>query len=541
MTKSSLLLILIIIIYGCQNKKENIELVVFPQSIKNIDTIISQNDKEWIFKDIEENHTPGISLYKALERGLLKEKKSDSVIIAVIDTEIDINHEVLKGNIWKNKKEVADNGLDDDKNGYVDDINGWNFIGNSMGENIIYANDESLRIVRIYENDSNPFVSKKLYEEALKKYDEAKKSAIANMDYVNFLTDTYPKSKKALLNFFPKEDYTTNQLDSLYEIYKKKDQDLAKLIYYMSDYIKYDLSEKWIEDLRMTIEGGINKSLNPDYYDREILGDDPHDIKDTNYGNSIVNGNLKDLYHGTEVAALIAGQKNDQMASVCESCLIMPVCISSNGNENDKDIALGIKYAVDNGARIINMSFGKELSIHNQWVIDAIKYAEKNNVLIISSAGNSTFDMDEINNLYPNDNINNGHEIVSNFMKIGASTINIDKNLVARFSNYGKHDVDIFAPGNLIQTAMPFNKYRTDSGTSLSSAIVSGIAGIILSQHPNLSPAQVKKIILDSGVNYPIEVIVPGKSKDSLVFFNKLSKSGKIVNVYNALILAENF
>ncbi|QLE00951.1 S8 family serine peptidase [Galbibacter sp. BG1] len=536
MIKTLLPLLVIIALSSCKNQIKLDSIGIQNATIKKNQHPL----KGWLIADIETDTIPGISLNRAIENKLLKSKNEDSIIVAVIDTEVDINHEILRKNIWTNKKEIPENGKDDDFNGYVDDLHGWNFIGNKSGENIIYANNESLRIIRTYENDSNSFVNKKLYEKALVIYNESRKAAISDMKYVTFLTDTYPKSKKALLKFFPEEDYTTEQLDSLYKIYDKKDKELAKLIYYMSDYIKYDLSKKWIDDLKRSVQGDLNNSLNPKYNDRDILGDDPHDLNDINYGNPTVNGNLNKLYHGTEVAALIAGHGNDKMISVCESCLIMPICISSNGNENDKDIALGIKYAVDNGAKVINMSFGKELSLHNEWVLDAIKYAGDHNVLIVSSAGNGSLNLDNVKDYYPNDySYTKKSEVSNNFILVGASTSNLNKNLVASFSNYGKCNVDIFAPGAKIESALPYNKYKKDSGTSLSSAIVSGVAALILSKHPHLAPSQIKKIILNSGVNYSIDVIIPGKSDDSIVPFNNLSKSGKIVNVYNALILAD--
>ncbi|MCX2678896.1 S8 family serine peptidase [Galbibacter sp. EGI 63066] len=533
----SLLLLNTIWFFSCSDKKQlqSVEFTYFSNTKPD-----DNNLNNWILEDIKLDSVPGISLDRAINDELITPPKNP-IIIAVIDTEIDINHESLKRNIWQNKKEIPGNGKDDDANGYIDDINGWNFIGNAKGENIIYPNNESLRIIRAYKKDSlNGLVNKELYKKALKKYEEAKESAQSDMDYVNFLTDTYPKSKKALLKFFPKEDYTTDQLDSLYDIYKEKDEELAKLIYYMSDYIKYDLSKEWIDDLRKTVEGDLNKSLNPDYFDRDILGDNPDDINDISYGTPIVNGHIGELYHGTEVASIIAAQ-TDSLKGVCENCLIMPVSISSNGNEHDKDIALGIKYAVDNGAKVINMSFGKELSLHKQWVLDAIKYAEDNNVLIVSSAGNSRLNLSEITDYYPNDNLNDETEVSNNYILVGATTNTIDPDLLAYFSNYGQHDVDVFAPGHLIKAAIPNNKYKEDSGTSLSSAVVSGIAGIIFSQYPDLSAAQVKRIIMNSGVEYNIDVSVPSKDNPKrLLPFKQLSKSGKIVNVYNALLMAKS-
>lgn len=215
----------------------------------------------------------------------------------------------------------------------------------------------------------------------------------------------------------------------------------------------------------------------------------------------------------------------------------MPLSISAFGDEHDKDISLAIRYAVDNGAKVINMSFGKEFSLYKEWVFDAIKYADKNNVLIVSSAGNDGRNLNT-SEVYPNDSDINQNEVADNFLLVGASNYNINSKMVPRFSNYGSNNVDVFAPGRkTYSTSAKKEKYETVAGgTSTSSAITSGVAALLRSHYPNLTASQIKHILMDSGVKYTF----PVKIRDTLLPFNKLSKSGKIINAYNALIMADS-
>jgi len=223
----------------------------------------------------------------------------------------------------------------------------------------------------------------------------------------------------------------------------------------------------------------------------------------------------------------------------------MPLCISSYGDENDKDISLAIKYAVKNGASVINISSGKKFSLREKWVIDALEYANSNNVLVTTSAGNDYTNLDNPKNYnYPNDTDENGVEIVDNLIKVGASTRFLSDSIFNYASNYGKKEVDVFAPGHDIFTSSSQNKnqkYKFVSGTSFARPVVSGIAALIFSYYPSITASEVKRIIMDSGVEYTFPVKTPTKEdKNRTTPFNELSKSGKIVNAYNALIMADS-
>lgn len=365
----------------------------------------------------------------------------------------------------------------------------------------------------------------------------------------------YPKVKDTLKSFFPKEDYTYEKLDSLYKKIKVHDRtykemrdsnakDLPALVYYMMIF-KASGHENLnqIIDEKTQVDSIISKNLNIDYNERVFIGDNELDFK-KGYGNNKVNAKIEGIRsfngHNTLVSGIIASTRNNKIGvdGFSNNIKIMPLAISPSGDEHDKDIAMAIHYAVDNGAKVINMSFGKEFSVHQEWVSQAIRYAEQHNVLLIHSSGNESNDIDTYPN-FPNDyDYNTKTEISSNFINVGSISKRVDSTLVSSFSNYGKQNVDLFAPGEEIYTTAPGNKYVFDSGTSLAAPMVSGTAALIWLYYPDLSAKEVKHIIMESGAVYDLEVLVPGK-KGIKVPFSELSKSGKILNVYNAMKLAK--
>ncbi|WP_271782548.1 S8 family serine peptidase [Aquimarina algiphila] len=505
---------------------------------------------KWHIMDVLEDTIPGISLQKAYS--LLEEKEViDTIVVAVIDSPIDINHEDLKPQIWCNKDEIPDNNIDDDHNGYIDDIHGWNFLGNRKGQHLNYANYESVRIIRRYDSifrnktisqvpiqDTTFFL---LYHRAKQKLKEQKIDAVKDQEYGKMLENILKTARKTLSLYFPNNNYSIKELDSLKQLYSK-DTILQDDILRITNFIKYGFTENYIKNYNIKASERINNMLNIEYYDRTLIGDDSNSITDTNYGNKIVDHDLDIFPHSTIVSGIIGATRNNNIGidGITNAVKIMPLCISGFGNEHDKDIALAIRYAVDNGAKVINMSFGKEFSARKQWVNDAYKYAEKNNVLIVSSAGNNRRNLNKKNDYYPNDNINNKEEVCSNFILVGASSYSMNKKLITSFSNYGNINVDIFAPGHKIKTLLPKNHYKSDSGTSISSAIVTGIIALIRSYYPDLTATEIKQILMKSGNSYLIDVEI--KQKDGskkIIAFSELSKSGKIVNVYNAILMAE--
>ncbi len=340
------------------------------------------------------------------------------------------------------------------------------------------------------------------------------------------LYSKYNRAKDALKEYFPNYKYSIEVLNKI----DTTNNDLKEHVEFLRLVVKYNDNDENINRNYKSYRDTYLKKINIDFNEREILNEDENDITDIEYGNNNVSGNL-DLYrHATEVAGVI---KEDFIK-------LMPLAIAPYGDTHDKDIALAIRYAVDNGAKIINMSFGKDYSLHPNWVFDAIKYAEKHNVLIVSSAGNSRMNLDETTT-YPNDHNGDGVEVADNFLMIGGSTKHPNENLYYKYSNYGKNTVDIFAPAEDIYTTIPNNEYITDTGTSLAAALTSKVAALIFSHYPNLTASQVKYIIMDSGVEYTFPVKTPTREdKNKMTPFNELSKSGKVLNAYNALILADS-
>ena len=520
--------------------------------------------RNWYQKDYLQDGIPGISLNKWYLQNK-KNPKGKSVIVAIIDTQIDLKHEDLQGQIWVNPKEIRNNGVDDDHNGYIDDINGWSFTGTKNGGYIVWGNFEYVRIIRewdsIFKNkkenqvDAKDLLNYKEYQRALKILEKD------NMYYKNRLKSqtysifTYPIAKDSLKHYFPKEDYTYQQLDSLYQKYKindktfkqrreDNDMDIGAMIGFMK--IRFDLNEKTLENViesKIQYDSIVNKNLNVNFNERLAIGDNPQKLE-KGYGNNLVcnnkvgHTNIQD--HCTKVAGIIAANRNNTIGikGITNNVGIMPLSISFSRDEYDKDIAMAVRYAVDNGAKVINMSFGKEFSLHKEWVFEAFKYAEEHNVLVVHCAGNNGFNVDE-NPYYPSDNSFDGSkEVCGNFINVGSISSRMDNTFLSPFSNYGKQNVDLFAPGEEIYTTTTGSSYVSDSGTSLAGPMVSGTAALIWSYYPKFTVAQVKQIILDSGTAYDLEVIIPGTT-DKKVPFSELSKSGKVLNVYNAMQMAE--
>ncbi|MFH7012404.1 S8 family peptidase [Flavobacterium sp. FlaQc-52] len=554
------IILFVFLLLGCKSIKEsNNSTATATNSSKELQNSLLI----WHQKDYQQDNIPGISLEKWYSSNK-KKPKNKNIIIAVIDTQIDLKHEDLQGHIWTNKKEIANNHIDDDKNGYIDDINGWSFTGTRSGTYVVWNRYEYVRIVEEWgkyfkdktesQIDSKDLWKFKEYQRAQEFFKEKNTYYKRWLKSLNYKTALYPKAKDTLKYFFPKGDYAYAQLDSLYKKYKindkefkqrrdDDDRDLGALIGSMIANINMGQNtlEK-LQDERTQLDSIVNKNLNLDYNERLSIGDNPN-ILEKGYGNNKVSNTVKGIRtiqdHNTMVSGIIAANRNNNIGiKGIVDVKIMPLNISPSGDEHDKDITMAIRYAVDNGAKIINMSFGKEFSMHKDWVSDAFKYAEEHNVLLVHSAGNERSDIDKATN-YPNDlDYDNITEVCHNFINVGSISQKTGEKFVSDYSNYGKQNVDLFAPGENIYTTGAGNIYKTDSGTSFSAPMVCGAAALIWSYYPKLTVKEVKEIIMDSGSNYDFEVIVPG-SDNKKVLFSELSKSGKVLNVYNAMELAK--
>lgn len=514
--------------YGCGGTSE-----VISTPIENIDTsplkvsdLTEQEKHNWGHLDLSKDTIPGMSVDKAYSE-IIKDKKGATVIVAVIDSGIDIDHEDLNDVIWTNEDEIPNNGIDDDKNGYVDDIHGWNFLGD--------AYDEQLEFVRLLASGNTNDAD---YSRAQAEYDEEyQKWSGYKSQYENILTQLN-NSDSALKEYLKKDTYTKEEVEAI----QTEDEALTKAIG-MVKYM-YSVGFDSVSDAKENLQGSLEQitdrldyNLNKDFKGRKT-GDNPDDMSSKYYGNNNVKPSEKDESHGTHVSGIIAAERNNGKGAngVANNVKIMAVRAVPNGDEYDKDVALAIRYAVDNGAKVINTSFGKYYSPHSDWVRDAISYAGKHDVLIVNAAGNEGLDLDK-KDVFPNDAIGTGTEVSDNFITVGALEPKYGSGMVAGFSNYGKINVDVFAPGAKVYSTTPENEYDTKGGTSMASPAVAGVAALIRSYYPKLTAAQVKKVILDSGLPLTTKVVVGGEA-DDVRPFGDLSKSGRIANAYNALILA---
>ena len=517
------------ILFGCGSTSG-----VISTPIENIDTLplkiskLTENQKRvWGHLDLVQDTVPGMSVDKAYNE-IIKNKKGQTTIVAVIDSGIDIDHEDLDDVIWTNTKEIANNGKDDDNNGYIDDIHGWNFLGD--------AYDEQLEYVRLLASGdkSNP-----RYQEAQAEYEkDYQKYSSRKVQYDQILQQVV-SADQAVSTYLKKDNYTQNDVNSIKTEDASLQQSISILKYvYSLDFETVSDFKKELSDAIVSISERLNFNLNKDFRGRKT-GDNPDDLSQKFYGNGNVKPVKKDESHGTHVAGIIAAERNNNKGvnGVANNVKIMSVRAVPNGDEYDKDVALAIRYAVDNGAKVINTSFGKYYSPHSDWVRDAIAYAGQKDVLIVNAAGNEGIDLDK-KDVYPNDAIGTGLEVANNFITVGSLDPVYGSKMVSGFSNYGKINVDVFAPGEDIYSTFPENEYESIGGTSMASPAVAGIAALIRSQYPNLTATQVKQIIVDSGLPLTTKVIVGGDA-NNVQSFNVLSKSGRIANAYNALIMAE--
>ena len=503
--------------------------------IENIDTIplkvselTDSQKKSWGHADLITDTIPGMSVDKAYS-DIIGNKKGTKVIVAVLDSGIDLKHEDLDDVLWTNKKEKPGNNIDDDNNGFIDDIHGYNLLGESYNEQLEYT-----RILRLKIGDAG-FQAK-----AKAELDKKRPEALANKQQYEQILQAVKNADAAVKKHLDKTDYTKKDLSGI----KAESEEMQRNVAILTQMYSYADS---IPELMENLEDGIkhfteqlNYHLNVDFDGRKVVGDDPYDLMDTKYGNGNPQNRVEDESHGTHVAGIIAAERNNGLGAngVANNVEIMSIRAVPNGDEYDKDIALGIRYAVDNGAKIINCSFGKSFSPNADWVYDAIKYAASKDVLIVHAAGNDGVDLDNPKNPnYPNDQINNGPEFADNVITVGALDPEYGSEMLASYSNYGAINVDIFAPGTDIYSTIPRNKYEFMPGTSMASPAVAGVAALVRSQYPSLSAPQVKKIILESGLSTKAAVILGGDTSKSSTL-DKISKSGKIVNAYNALLMA---
>jgi cell wall-associated protease len=501
--------------------------------------------KNWGVYDLSRDTIPGMSVDRAYSE-IIKNKKGTTVIVAVIDSGTDIEHEDLKNVLWTNKKEVPGNGIDDDKNGYIDDIHGWNFLGDIVAENMEYVRYIK-KLGPKYEGKSESSISATdrkeftIYQKAKAEFEKESQDVLGNKARYEQILSQLKPAHEAMTKMFGKEDYTKDDLSAIANPSAAEQQQIPMLTQMLNfaDTVPEVITQ--LNDGLNYFDGRLESHFSTTKDFRGVLNDNPDDINDMFYGNNDVDGpsaDKEDVKHGTHVAGIIGAERNNGIGinGVANNVEIMVVRAVPDGDEYDKDIALAIRYAVDNGAKVINTSFGKYYSPHPEWVWDAIKYASDKDVLIVNASGNEGVNLDEIQ-VFPNDQEGTGMEISDTFITIGALNTKYGSEMVANFSNYGVSNVDLFAPGVKIWSTTPLNTYEFLQGTSMAAPAVAGVAAVIRSQYPKLSAKQVKQILMDSGLTSTTPIILGGDTSNQAVF-DSISKSGKMVNLYNALIMA---
>jgi subtilisin family serine protease len=509
----------------------------------------SQEDfppKNWFNGDAKEQKVVGVSTNEAYQ--LLKDKKSKTVIVAIIDSGIDINHEDLHEVVWINSDEIAGNGIDDDKNGFVDDIHGWNFIGGKNGMNI---GPDNFEVTREYKRLKPIYQDKKqsnkadyqYWEEIESGYLKGLDKATKQRDFYDSLRTSIQRYDKLISAYLDVDELTLPLLQSI----NSPDKEIVKATNFMGNMLmmigEADLSEVIgeLEEAASYFDIQVEFGYNVDYNPREIIGDDPTKLDDVGYGNNDVIGIDTDNLHGTHVAGIIAAKRDNSIGidGIANDVRVMALRAVPDGDEHDKDVANAIRYAVDNGAQIINMSFGKAYSPEKSYVDEAVKYAEEHNVLLVHAAGNAGADIDEGKN-YPTKYLGKKKIAAANWIEVGASGWGNDDQLAASFSNYGQNTVDLFAPGVEIYATYPDNDYGNLDGTSMASPVTAGVAALLLSYYPHLKATDIKDILMQSTRKFDGLMVVKPGTKSDMVDFSKLSVSGGVVNAYEAIKLADS-
>lgn len=510
--------------------------------------------KGWHLGDIDSNQVYGTGVektYKTLIRNIPPRKK---IIVAVIDSGIDTAHEDLKSVIWTNKKEIPFNGVDDDKNGYVDDVHGWNFIGGKDGRNVGKDSYEGARIyyklkkvfatdsINEHTLDSEMLANYKLFKRVSAQLENQAKEASMYVMILKDVVQKIPSADSLLQSVLAKKNYTGDELQN----FKSNDLSIVKARATMLGLFQQTSQMEstntiLIDDLMQFYNGEKSKievfEKEPPRYRDDIVKDNYDDPNDKFYGNNDIMGT--DASHGTHVAGIIAAARNNMkgMDGIANNVEIMPLRAVPDGDEHDKDIANAIRYAVDNGALIINMSFGKSFSPEKKWVDDAVLYAESKGVLLVHAAGNDAKNID-IEDNFPSRNYNNDtSKVFSNWITVGASGA-LSSDIAASFSNFGKREVTLFAPGVHIYSTIPGgNTYADKEGTSMAAPVVSGIAALLLSYYPGLTPKQIIDILALSSQKIDFPISKPG-AEDEKTLLHELSITGGIVNAFEAMKLA---
>jgi subtilisin family serine protease len=504
---------------------------------------LSRAPDGWWHLDLEQDGVYGMSVQRAYRELLADRTPARTVVVAIIDSGIDIEHPDLAGNLWVNEREIPGNGIDDDGNGYADDLHGWNFIGGPDGRHV---EKDTYEVTRLYAGyrarfaDASPDTLSPAaraeydrYLEIQRAFQSDRAEALEQLAEITAIEEAMTRFTAILRDHLGSDSLTVSEVRAI----RPTRPDLAQARNAFLVLADNEITMDVIVQQREHVQGRVEYGLNPDFDPRPIVGDDYADATERGYGNALVFGPHAD--HGTHVAGIVGAQRGNgtSVEGIAPAVRIMVLRAVPDGDERDKDVANAIRYAVDNGASIINMSFGKGYSPEKQVVDDAIRYADERGVLLVHAAGNAGEDLGDNDN-FPSRFFLDGGE-ARNWIEVGASSWRSADSLAAPFSNYGGRQVDVFAPGVAIHSTTPDRGYERFDGTSMAAPMVSGLAALLMAYFPDLDAAAVRRIIKDSAVRHAEqEVVLPG-SETERARFGTLSRTGGIVNAYEAVRMAE--
>ncbi|MCS4221232.1 S8 family peptidase [Salinibacter ruber] len=498
----------------------------------------SRAPQDWYHLDRVPRSGPGLDTRAAYRDVLQGRPPQDTVQVAVIDSGLDIDHEDLAAKLWTNADEIPGNDVDDDGNGYVDDVHGWNFIGGPDGKDV---DQDTYELTRIYVDLQERFAGVdsarvspdardryRRYQDIKRTFQKKRREARKRLAKVGKAQKAVQASVDVLKSHLGTDSLTQSAVRSV----TSSRRDVRRAQQTLQYFYDQDLSPSDLKDYKNQLERQVEYNYNPDFNPRPIVGDDYADKTERRYGNNDAEG--PDPGHGTHVAGIIGATRDNSIGidGVARGVRLMSVRAVPNGDERDKDVANAIRYAVDNGADVINMSFGKSYSPHKDVVDAAVQHADSMGVLMVHAAGNDGANVDSTDN-FPSPYYADGGR-AQRWIEVGASSWEGGEKLAASFSNYGAERVDVFAPGHSIYSTVPDDAYERNDGTSMAAPMVSGLAALIMAHYPSLTATDVRTIILETATPYRNRTVArPGDG--ATVPFGTLSDTGAVVNAYAAL------
>ena len=491
----------------------------------------------WHLLDLELDGVEGAGILRAHRELLSDRAPGRTVVVAVIDSGVDTTHTALHPHLWLNEGEVGGTGRDDDGNGYIDDVRGWNFIGGPDGRSVEKDTWEVARLHGLCTlGDDAPAAPPPPPDEALcaRIADDFRSEVreaemiLENVRGIAILLD----QMLPLLENAVGDSLTTMAVRDL----RAADPRVEEARAFYLQLADLGITSRDVDEALEELQTQLDYKLNPDFDPRPIVGDDYTDPTERIYGNPDVMGEFSS--HGTHVAGLVLGLVEDPSLApdLDEAIRILPIRAVPNGDERDKDIANAIRYAVDQGAHIINMSFGKSYSPQKEVVDDAVRYALEAGVLFVHAAGNSATDLD-LEPSFPSRHFLDGGE-AELWLEVGATTWRGADTLAAPFSNYGARTVDLFAPGADVVSTTPDGGWEANSGTSMAAPVVSGVAALVMAWYPELTTREVREILLETATRHPERQVIRPGTEGERIPFGELSSTGGIVNAHAALLEA---